>query len=546
MGGTIWVESTAGQGSTFHFHARFGLQEQPRSRHMFTAQELLGIRVLVVDDNASARDILSGMVKNFGMTVALAHNGAQALELVAASDKSAQPFDLVLMDWKMPTMDGIEAMRQLRSQQLSQVPAVIMATAYGRDDAMALALENKVGLQTVLTKPVTASTLFNAIGEALGKRAVAIGRQAVRSEEYALAIAQLRGARVLLVEDNDMNQELAMELLTGAGMQVVLASHGQQALDILARDPHFDGVLMDCQMPVMDGYIATQEIRKNPACKDLPIIAMTANAMAGDKEKVLQAGMLDHVAKPLNMANMFATMAKWIKPAAASARAASPENAVPAPPREALAGGFLNGLHLPGIDTRSGLAVALHREALYQRFLLKFRDSQEKFADMFTQARLGPDGTAAQRCAHTLGGSAANVGATRVQEAAQRLEQGCKRQLPQAQIDGLLAEVMAELLPVLEGLQALRTKVPVVSPQAPVAVDQALVADLHARLLQLLAQGDSRAIRLCDEHQAVLAAAAPLHWPKIADCLHSFDFESARALLQTIGLQDGNATKDRS
>jgi CheY-like chemotaxis protein len=127
-------------------------------------------------------------------------------------------------------------------------------------------------------------------------------------------MARLAGARLLLVEDNDMNQELAMELLQNAGMEVVLANHGREALEILAQDQRFDGVLMDCQMPVMDGYAATLEIRKNPAFKDLPIIAMTANAMAGDREKVLEAGMWDHIAKPLNVGEMFATIARWIKP----------------------------------------------------------------------------------------------------------------------------------------------------------------------------------------------------------------------------------------
>jgi CheY-like chemotaxis protein len=133
---------------------------------------------------------------------------------------------------------------------------------------------------------------------------------------------------VLLVEDNDMNQELAMELLTNAGMTVVLANNGQEALDILAQGGQFDGVLMDCQMPVMDGYTATRAIRRNPAFKDLPVVAMTANAMAGDKEKVIDAGMWDHIAKPLNVADMFATLAKWIKPRAAQAGMLKESNSI--------------------------------------------------------------------------------------------------------------------------------------------------------------------------------------------------------------------------
>jgi len=312
MQGRIWVESQPGLGSVFHFHARFGVQANPQPRRMFKADELHGLRVLVVDDNASAREILATMAQNFGLVVDVATDGTQALDLLAQAEKNALPYNLVLMDWKMPVMDGVETIRQL--QGLSSVPSVIMVTAYGREEALGSALQRGVALKTVLTKPVTSSTLLEAIAEAMDKGIVTDSRAHEKADTHNQAMTQLAGARVLLVEDNDMNQELALELLGNAGMSVVLANNGQEALDILAQGSHFDGVLMDCQMPVMDGYTATREIRKNPVYKDLAVIAMTANAMAGDKEKVLQAGMWDHIAKPLNVAEMFATLAKWIKP----------------------------------------------------------------------------------------------------------------------------------------------------------------------------------------------------------------------------------------
>ena len=314
MKGRIWVESEPGKGSSFHFHAHFGVQTEPQPRRMFRADELLGLRVLVVDDNAAAREILSTMARTFGLEVDVAWDGKQALELVAQADKKALPYDLVLMDWKMPVMDGVEAVRQLQGEQLSRVPTVIMVTAFGREEAMGSAQARGVTLNSVLTKPVTPSTLLEAIGEALGKGVVTETRAHEKADSHSGVLEQLVGARVLLVEDNDMNQELAMELLANAHIEVVLAKHGQEALDILAKDTAFDGVLMDCQMPVMDGYTATRAIRQNPAFKDLPIIAMTANAMAGDREKVIEAGMWDHIAKPLNVNDMFATMAQWIKP----------------------------------------------------------------------------------------------------------------------------------------------------------------------------------------------------------------------------------------
>jgi PAS domain S-box-containing protein len=322
MRGRIWFESAEGQGSTFHFHARFGVQANPQAGRMAGADERSGVRALVVDDHAGA-------------------------------------------------------------------------------------------LET------------------------------------------LKGARVLLVEDNDLNQELAMELMTGVGMTVLLAQHGREALDILARDPHFDGVLMDCQMPVMDGYEATREIRKNPAFKKLPIIAMTANAMAGDKEKVMEAGMWDHIAKPLNVGAMFATMARWIHPAAVSREPQVATKSVAINTMDSGPNGHFDGIHLPGIDTRSGLATSMNKNALYRRLLLRFRDGQGDFAHLFATARGEPDTTAAERCAHTLRGTAATIGARQVQECAERLELACREQADAAQIDDLLRQVLQALEPVVEGLRAL-------------------------------------------------------------------------------------------
>ncbi|MDI1246038.1 MAG: response regulator, partial [Rhodoferax sp.] len=259
MGGKIWVESVPGQGSTFHFHARFGVQLHPKVSRMFRADELLGVRMLVVDDNAAARAIFSAMGESFGLTVSVADTGQEALRLIKLADQQQLPYDLVLLDWKMPGMDGIETLRHLHSERLNHLPAVILLTAYNLDEALSNAAEHGIELRTALTKPVTASTLLEAIGEVLGKGSAVVTRHDIRADAHTEAMQKLRGARVLLVEDNDMNQELALELLNNAGMVVVVANNGQEALDTLARDPHFDGVLMDCQMPVMDGYTATQQ-----------------------------------------------------------------------------------------------------------------------------------------------------------------------------------------------------------------------------------------------------------------------------------------------
>ena len=534
MGGRIWVESVPGMGSTFHFQARFGIQAQPQVRRMFRADELQGVRMLLVDDNASAREILASMAKTFGLDVDVAWNGAEALRLIAAADKTPRPYELVLMDWKMPSMDGVETVRQLRNEQLNTVPTVIMATAYGRDDAMVSASERGVVLQAVLTKPVTPSTLLEAIGESLGKGHAVGTRKGVRADSYAEATQALRGARILLVEDNDMNQELAMELLSEAGMTVVLANHGQEALSILAQDPNFDGVLMDCQMPVMDGYTATREIRKNPAFHSLPIIALTANAMAGDKEKVLNAGMNDHIAKPLNLETMFGTMARWIYPKRALQAEMVAMKSVAGGALGAGARGQFDDISVPGVDVRAGLATAMGNEALYRRLLRKFYDGQKDFATLFAKALASADPSEAERCAHTLRGTAGTIGATEVKEAAEALERACQQRAAPEQIESLLHQALDALQPVVAALHGLLGDEAVASSPA-VAVDTGKLAALREQLAELLDRGDSAALDLCEQHADLWRAAYPERWGQIFDHVNNFDFEAALALLRPRG-----------
>ena len=476
MQGNIWVESTPGAGSTFHFHARFGLQAEPMPRRMFHAEELMGLRVLVVDDNAAAREILSTMAQRFGLEVDVAGDGTKGLRMVQDAYARQLPFDLVLMDWKMPAMDGVETVRRMQSLKGGSAPAVIMVTAFGRDEALMEAQTNGAHLKAVLTKPVTPSTLLEAIGEALGKGRIATSRSESKALGQQDHREQLRGARVLLVEDNDLNQELALELLQQAGIETALANNGQEALDILSSDSRFDGVLMDCQMPVMDGYVATRHLRSLPQFQDLPIIAMTANAMSGDREKVLAAGMVDHIAKPLRLNDMFACMARWIKPAAHTAVPAADAAEPPAP----------SGLaSIPGIDLEQGLARVEHDEALYRRLLDRFASAHDNFAQTFAQARQDSDPSAAMRCAHTLRGSAGTIGATGVAQAAGRLEHACLEDAADDLLESLLAEVVAQLQPLVAALQALGADV---APVKKRAVRVASPSERSPKTLTLLAQ----------------------------------------------------------
>ena len=532
MQGRLWVESEVGKGSTFHFHARFGLQAAPRPRRQRHLQDLQGLRALVVDDNAIAREILGTLMRKLGLQVDDAPDGAQALDRIATAEAQARPYDLVLLDWKMPAMDGVETMQRLQALPLAHPPAAIMVTAYGREEVLGQAQQQGVAFRAVLAKPVTLPALLDALGEALGHAPLAEGAALPLPTSPAALQGQLRGARVLLVEDNDLNQDLAKELLGQAGMEVVLASNGQEALDLLARDARFDGVLMDVQMPVMDGFTATRAIRHNLAWRHLPVIAMTANAMAGDREKALEAGMVDYIAKPLNVPQMFATLARWIHPSAASA--AQPQAAAPAPVLPmATVPADLAGL--PGIDVPAGLATAMGNAELYRRLLRKFHQGQADFAERFVAAQGAADPQAATRCAHTLQGVAGNLGARGVQAAAQALEAASREGQPPEVLQARLAPLRSELARVLAGLRQWQGQAEARPPSGADALDLGTHGPALDTLQRLLVQGDTEAM---DQVQALIAqvGTGPLALPlqAMAESLADCDFDAALARLQQL------------
>jgi CheY-like chemotaxis protein/HPt (histidine-containing phosphotransfer) domain-containing protein len=433
MGGELAVDSDPGRGSRFHFSAQFGIS--PRridDNPAESAAGLQGARVLVVDDNDAAREVLVRMAGSLGLRASAADGGHEAIRAVVAADGRDEPFDLLLLDWKMPGMNGLDCAKLLARTPLAHpLPTVLMLTAFCRDEmARGLAAE-RVSVAAALTKPVTPSTLLDASLQAIGRPRRHAMRNELRQEALRGHREALAGARVLLVEDNPFNQELARDLLGRAQVVVQTANNGREAIEALGRG-HFDAVLMDCQMPVMDGYAATRELRAQPQWRDLPVIAMTANAMVGDREKVLAAGMNDHIAKPIDVAEMFATLARWVRRD---------------PP--ATGGG------LPGIESAGALATMDGDEQLYRRLLAMFRDQEARFAERFRAARQARDLREATRLAHDLKCESGTLGATAVSEAAWKLEQSCSSGAGSADIDALLEALLEQLDPVMDGLRAL-------------------------------------------------------------------------------------------
>jgi two-component system sensor histidine kinase/response regulator len=419
MGGEIWVESEPGLGSTFSFTADFGLGKEKAQKQHTPGSELRGMKVLVVDDNATSRDIFQEMLESFTCVVTLAGSGPEGItELENARDD--QPFELVVMDWKMPGMDGIEASRRIKAHAgLNKIPAIVLVTAYGREEIMQQA--DEVGLEGFLLKPVNPSMLLDTIMQALGKAQPEPSRLVRKYEQEAEVLEGIRGANVLLVEDNEINQQVAKEILEGAGLKITLANDGQEAVNAV-KEHEYDAVLMDVQMPVMDGYTASREIRKDVRFRELPIIAMTANAMAGDREKSLEAGMNDHVAKPIDTNELFSTLAKWIEPGDGKIQLDSAKDRL----EEKAEREDDSMTELPGISVAEGLKKVGGNEKFYQKLLLQFLDTNRDSANEIREALEKKDQSLAVRLAHTVKGVAGTLGAGELAQVAGELEKTLK------------------------------------------------------------------------------------------------------------------------
>jgi len=432
MGGEIWIESEPGRGTTFNFTADFGLGKETVKRRFEPSPHLRGLKVLVVDDNATSREILQDILESFSFEVYLSASGKEALEEIERADND-KPFELVIMDWKMPGMDGIEASRRIKDhQKLTSIPAIVLVTAYGREEVMRQA--DEIGLEGFLLKPVNSSVLFDAIMQALGKEAQVVSQVGRKKEQSAGELDAISGARVLLVEDNEINQQVAQEILQGAGLIVTVANNGREGVDA-AKKNEYDIILMDIQMPVMDGYTATHKIReleggmRNEGKDPIPILAMTAHAMAGDEQKSLDAGMNGHVTKPIDPDQLFAALQKWIKPGGKQSQGRLPQISTQNPePDQTVPHEAALPESLPGFDLATGLKRLMGNKNLYRKLLVDFGTKYTETANEIREALDAKDFGRVHSLVHNLKGLAGNLEAGDLQAATVEMEKMVKGQ----------------------------------------------------------------------------------------------------------------------
>ncbi len=448
MGGSIRVESTPGVGSRFIFDVRLGVSQHIVERVLLPSSDLRGLKTLAVDDNESARNVITDYLTSFTFNVTKARDGKEAIVLVQEADMAGEPYDLIVMDYMMPEMDGITAAAKIRHDlHLAKKPVLIIATAYGEESVVKRATR-EAEVDGFLVKPINQSLLFEAIMEAFGRSSAHDKKGSIVHAGMQDFQAILSGATILLVEDNEINQQVARELLEQANINVLLAANGRKAINMVSRES-LDGVLMDLQMPVMDGLTATREIRKDPRFAALPILAMTANAMSGDREICLEVGMQDHIAKPIEPREMFATLARWIKPASPKPFSAPVELRTP------IIEDALTLPDIPGIDTKNGLHRMGGNVKKYIDLLAKFFTNQGGATTKFADAMAGNDSASAERIAHTLKGVSGTIGAALLQEKAGRLESAVRVGANAQQIAPVVAEVHEELARICLSLEKL-------------------------------------------------------------------------------------------
>ncbi|WP_105170070.1 hybrid sensor histidine kinase/response regulator [Pseudoalteromonas sp. T1lg23B] len=514
MGGQIGVSSQPGVGSEFYFTVKVGLQAQPRKQWLCPESIIRNTSVLVVDDNDAAREIMSNLIKGLGFATYAVASAQEALDELAR-----RPYQLVFTDWSMPEVDGCQLASRIYDLNLQPKPKIILVTAHSRELDMDEALIRK--LDGIISKPINASIVFDCVIDCFdikGREAPVVKRQ--------LEHVSFAGAKVLLVEDNVTNQEVATEMLKSLDLHVTIANHGQEALEMLERGEQFELVFMDMQMPVMDGLTATKKIRAQPQFANLPIVAMTANAMHEDIERCMAAGMNAHISKPINFNKMVSTIDAQINSGEPTKPALEE-----ATQHETEAAAAENSYELDGIDINEGLERIGGNEKAYWSILGKFIHKQIEELINLEQALIIGDSEHASRIAHSLKGSAANLSANYLVEQGTSFETQIKTA---GKVDiEQLHEVIDYLRDMHEKLESRQAETQQVNTTDSTTMPKAKLDKLFTELLELVESNDVQAIELVDtlSDQDVVSKEK---LEQLRNTITDFEFEKAKAILQEL------------
>ena len=501
MGGQIWLETEAGVGSTFWFTLWLGVgQAAGTGKHV--PGQFQKLRVLVVDDNASAREILVELLESLADCVHAVSSGPEALAAIKERDADA-PYDVVFMDWRMPGMDGLEATRLIKNESsLQKQPAVIIVTAFAREEVREQA--ERLHVDGFLEKPVTKSMLVDSLVNVFA---------ASTHEDVAAAMTQesprLEGMRILLTEDNEINQQIAVELLEGAGAKVDVANNGRESVDKLFQGPippAYDAVLMDLQMPEMDGYQATTKIRSDDRFTRLPIIAMTAHATMEERQRCLDLGMNDHVSKPIDPVLLFETLGRYYKPRPASPSLLSSSGEVM--PAEQVSGPD-DVPSVEGLDTKDGLGRVAGNRKLYLKLLRQFVQQQGAVPAQIAEALARNDLPVAERLAHTVKGVGGSLGARAVQHAAGKLEKTIAAKTASPELAPVLQEFQAILDDFVSRLRAALPQATSVPAAPAAALDTERAKQVITEMISHLNNFDPAAGDCLEANQDVFRTLLP-------------------------------------
>ena len=522
MGGTIRVESELGKGSQFRFTASVGRAASNGSDAL--PEELSRMRVLVADDNVSARQVVALHLKQLCLRVAEASDGEEAVRMVFESD-ARDPFSLVLMDSNLPRLDGASATRQIKqAASLRRKPLVVMLSAHTEGEVRSVV--EAVKADGFLMKPVMRSALTDSISKLFGGP---LRRQRPSTGSALSNVISLAGIRVLLVEDNDINQLIASEILLQSGAEVDIAENGAVALEHLSGDGghrRYQVVLMDLQMPVMDGYEATRRIRANAVFDALPIVAMTAHAMVEERARCLGVGMNDHLSKPIDRALLCQTVAEWARIARApmiDAERLPPSSRHQFPAVEGIA--VVEGLQ------RLGGAVDLFRRVLL-RFASRATGIGDRIVELLAQGKLDE----ARSIAHGLKGSAGNAAATSVAALAGAIEEGLRGGESAAELEPVALRLRTELGVLVESIHAVFeprsvSSSPALAPSATLSADD--VATVR-RLVRLMEACDAEATGVYAANEAALRERLGPGLDAVGDALRVYEFDDAIAALRSL------------